>query len=148
MNKEIARKWFKQAKHDLLMAEKNITIEGYDIASFLSQQSVEKLLKSIFALEGKEIPRIHFIDDLSRQLGLSEEILDDVLDLTVDYTLSRCPDVANHVLYEEYDQKIAQEKVDKAKRIFERLRKRYEELERYDKKVEDNDLEAEENYNE
>ena len=53
MNIEIARKWFKQAKHDLLMAERNITIQGYDIASFLAQQSVEKLLKSIFALEGK-----------------------------------------------------------------------------------------------
>ena len=84
MNKEIAHKCFKQAKHDLLMAEKNITIEGYDIASFLAQQSVEKLLKSIFALEGKEIPIIHFIDDLSRQLGLPEEILGDVLDLTAD----------------------------------------------------------------
>jgi HEPN domain-containing protein len=148
MNIEVARKWFKQAKHDLRLAEKNITIEGYDIASFLAQQSVEKLLKSIFALEGKEIPRIHFIDDLSRQLGLSEEILDDVLDLTADYTLSRYPDVANHVPYEEYDEEIAREKVDKAKRIFERLRERYDELESYDKRVENNDAEAEGSDNE
>lgn len=129
MNKEIAYKWFKQAKHDLLMAEKNITIEGYDIAAFLAQQSVEKLLKSIFALEGKEIPRIHYIDDLSRQLGLSEEIMNDVIDLTVDYTFSRYPDVSELVPYEEYDEEIAQEKVDKAKRIFERLKERYKELE-------------------
>ena len=148
MNTEMAQKWFRQAKHDLLMAEKNIAIEGYDVASFLAQQSVEKLLKSIFALEGKEIPRIHFIDDLSRQLGLPEEILDDVLDLTADHTLSRYPDVANHVPYEEYDEEIAQEKIDKAKRIFERLRERYGELETYDERDEDNDTEPEETNNE
>lgn len=132
MNKEIANKWFKQAKHDLLMAEKNITIEGYDIASFLAQQAVEKLLKSIFALEGKDIPKTHYIDDLSRKLGLSDEIIDDVLDLTIDYTFSRYPDVAERVPYEEYDEDIAQEKIERARRIFERLRERYQELERAD----------------
>jgi HEPN domain-containing protein len=36
MSKEIAKKWFKQAQHDLEMAEKNMGIEGYDIASFLA----------------------------------------------------------------------------------------------------------------
>ena len=71
MNKEIAYKWYKQAKHDLLMAEKNVSIEGYDIASFLAQQSVEKLLKSIIALEGKNIPKTHYLDDLSRLLVIS-----------------------------------------------------------------------------
>ena len=64
MNKEIALKWLKQAKHDLEIAEKNISIGGYDIAAFLSHQSIEKLLKSIFALEGKKIPKIHYIEDL------------------------------------------------------------------------------------
>jgi len=47
MNREIAKKWFKQAQHDLEMAEKNMGIEGYDIASFLAHQAVEKLLKAI-----------------------------------------------------------------------------------------------------
>jgi len=36
----IARKWIKQALHDLEMAHKNISIEGYDIAAFLSHQAV------------------------------------------------------------------------------------------------------------
>ncbi len=129
MNKDIAHKWFKQPKHDLLMAEKNLSIEGYDVAAFLSQQSVEKLLKSIFALEGKQIPRIHYIDELSRKLGLSEEIMNDVIQLTVDYTFSRYPDVSELVPYEEYNEEIAQEKVDQAKRIFKLLKERYQELE-------------------
>ena len=50
MNIEIAKKWLKQAKHDLQMAEKNIDIEGYDIASFLAHQSVEKIIKISFCI--------------------------------------------------------------------------------------------------
>lgn len=50
MAKETAKKWLKQAFHDLEMAEKNITIEGYDITAFLSHQAIEKLLKVLFIL--------------------------------------------------------------------------------------------------
>ena len=46
--KETAKKWYKQALHDLVIAEKNITIEGYDVAAFLSHQAVEKLLKAFY----------------------------------------------------------------------------------------------------
>jgi len=38
MNKEIAFKWFKQALHDLEMAERNIDIEGYDIFEVLKER--------------------------------------------------------------------------------------------------------------
>ncbi len=34
----IAKKWIKQALHDLEMAERNIGIEGYDITAFLSHR--------------------------------------------------------------------------------------------------------------
>ncbi len=80
MNEETALKWYKQACHDLEMAGRNIEIEGYDVAAFLSQQSVEKLLKAIFAYEGRRIPRSHHIDDLAQDLHVSQEVLDDVLD--------------------------------------------------------------------
>ena len=102
MNKEIALKWLKQAKHDLEIAEKNISIGGYDIAAFLSHQSIEKLLKSIIALEGRKIPKIHYIEDLGKSLKLSDQILDKVIDLTGDYTLARYLDVAEQVPYEIY----------------------------------------------
>jgi HEPN domain-containing protein len=129
MNKEIAFKWFKQALHDLEMAKRNIEIEGYDVAAFLAHQAVEKLLKSIFALEGKAIPRIHYIDELAYQLSLSEELINDVVDLTADYTFARYPDVAEHIPYEEYDEDVARVKVEKARRIFEALKERYKALE-------------------
>lgn len=126
MNKEIAIKWYKQAKHDLDMAEKNISIGGYDISAFLSQQAVEKLLKAIFAIENQKISHSHYIDDLANKLKMSEDILEHTYDLTPDYTFARYPDVSDKIPYEEYTEEIAREKVKIAKMIFQKLRKRYE----------------------
>lgn len=128
MNKEIAMKWFKQACHDLEMAERNIAIEGYDVAAFLAHQSVEKLMKSIFAIEGKKIPKSHYIDELAKTLNFSEEIIDEILDLTVDYTFARYPDVGEHIPYEEYDEEIARDKVKRAKKIFYLVKSAYNNL--------------------
>jgi HEPN domain-containing protein len=97
---EKALKWLKQALHDLDMAEKNIAIEGYDVAAFLAHQSVEKLLKVIFIIRGKKVPKSHYIDELARELGLGKEIIDYTFELTVDYTFSRYPDVAERVPYD------------------------------------------------
>lgn len=84
MNKDIVNKWYKQALHDLEMAEKNISINGYDISAFLAHQAVEKLFKALFALRDETIPRIHYIDELARRLLLSDEIIKNVMDLTPD----------------------------------------------------------------
>jgi len=102
---------------------------GYDVAAFLSHQAVEKLLKSIFVLEGKKVPKIHFIDELANQLGLPENILEDIAELTIDYTFARYPDVSEQIPYEEYDENIAKRKVNIAKKIFESLKPRYKSLE-------------------
>jgi len=128
MSKEIAIKWYRQARHDLEMAEKNISIEGYDVTAFLAHQAVEKLLKSVFALLGNKIPKIHYIDELARELNLPPGIVDDILDLTGDYTFSRYPDVSDHTPYEEYDETVAREKVKKAKTVFYEIKKQYREL--------------------
>lgn len=121
MNKEIGRKWLKQAQHDLLIAERNIEIEGYDVASFLVHQSVEKLLKSIFAARDMIIPRSHHILELARELSLSDDILSQITDLSSDYTVSRYPDVMNQVPFELYSKEIAVKKVNIGKQIFELL---------------------------
>ena len=93
--------------------------------SELAHQSIEKLLKSIFAFEGKSIPKIHYIDELGKRLHLKKEILDDVIDLTIDYTFSRYPDVTEKIPYEINDENTAKAKVEKAKRIFYQLESRY-----------------------
>ncbi|MBI5373866.1 MAG: HEPN domain-containing protein [Candidatus Schekmanbacteria bacterium] len=128
MNEKIAIKWLKQALHDLEMAEKNIAIGGYDVAAFLAHQSVEKLLKSIFAINGKKIPRTHYIDELARELKLEKRLIDAASELTADYTFSRYPDVSENVPYEEYDENIAREKVTMAKIFFKSLKKIYNRL--------------------
>jgi HEPN domain-containing protein len=48
--KEAALKWYRQAKHDLKMAEGNIDIGGFDIAAFLSHQA-EQLKDKYKSLE-------------------------------------------------------------------------------------------------
>lgn len=118
MNKAIAKKWLKQSKRDLEMAEKNIGISGFDIAAFLLHQAVEKLFKAILALESEHVPKIHYLDELGNLLGLSEEMMSYVIDLTADYMFSKYPDVSDNVPFELYDEKIAREKLSFAKLIF------------------------------
>lgn len=126
--KDIARKWYRQALHDLEMAEKNIEIGGYDVSAFLSHQAVEKLLKAGFILEGKEVPKTHFIDELAKELHLSDELQDEIAELTVDYTLSRYPDISDMIPYEQYTKDIALRKLNIAKRVSEYFKERWEEL--------------------
>ncbi len=121
MYEEIAKKWYKQANHDLLMAEKNLEIEGYDVSAFLTQQAIEKFLKTIYLLRNKKIPRTHYLDDLIRELNLSDEILDLANDLTADYTLARYPDISDLTPYEEYNEEIALEKLNIAKQIYDKI---------------------------
>ena len=128
MTTETAKKWIKQVLHDLSMAEKNIAIEGYDVAAFLAHQSVEKLLKAQFALRGKKIPRLHYIDELAQLLGLSDEVMAPILSLTADYTFARYPDISDEVPYEQYDEKISREKVEAARMVFQFLRDSYRPL--------------------
>jgi len=111
MTKKIAYKWLKQALHDLEMAEKNIDIGGYDVAAFLAHQSIEKLLKAIFAIRGRKIPRTHYIDELAKELKLKNNLIDSISALTVDYTFARYPDVSGMIPYEEHNEEIAGEKI-------------------------------------
>ena len=128
MTRESARKWYRQALHDLEMAEKNIEIGGYDVSAFLSHQCVEKLLKAGFILEGLSVPKTHFVDELARRLNLPEQLQDEIIDLTVDYTFSRYPDVSEKVPYEEYTEEIAKKKVEIAKEVLKYFKRRWGEL--------------------
>lgn len=118
MQEKIARKWLLQAEHDLVMAERNIEIEGYDVSAFLAHQAVEKLLKGIIALRGNKIPRIHNLDELAHKLNLPENALDSIEELAAEYVLARYPDMSREVPFNQYDRELALEKVNSAKHIF------------------------------
>jgi len=44
------------------------------------------LLKFIFAREGKKNPKIHYIEELGNKLNVLNQILDQLIDLVVEYT--------------------------------------------------------------
>jgi len=115
--REVAKRWYEQAIHDLEMARRNRTIEGYDVAAFLAHQAVEKLLKAAFALEQRPIPRSHNLDEMASQLGLPDELQDAIIDLTGDYAVARYPDVAGTVPYALYSDDIAAAKIAIAERV-------------------------------
>ncbi len=59
------------------MARKNLDIEGYYVAAFLAQQAVEKLLKAAYILEGRRVPKTHYLDELARPLAVPEDLYRD-----------------------------------------------------------------------
>jgi HEPN domain-containing protein len=125
---ETARKWLMQALHDLDMSEKNVGIAGYDVASFLAHQAVEKLLKSLISLAGKPVPRTHYLDELAERTEAPDEVRTIADGMAEDYVFARYPDVSEEVPYEQYDEAIARERVRGARRVFELLRERYSPL--------------------
>ena len=115
-----AELWIRQAASDLKNAERNIGIAAFDVAAFLCQQAVEKLLKGSYAqLRREEAPRTHTVFELGRQLKVSEAILSHLRVLTPDYLAARYPDAANGVPAEVYDEPIARDRLRRAKEVFE-----------------------------
>ena len=54
-----------------------------------------------------------------------DELQDKIMELTVDYTLSRYPDVSEKVPYEQYTREIALEKVEVAREVLEYFKGRW-----------------------
>ena len=118
---DIGDRWIRQAVHDLQIAEKNLSIEGFDSAAFYSHQSVEKLLKGLISLSGRSIPRSHDLQHLGEQVDCPEDLIPDLIDLMGDYQTSRYPDMSELIPCEYYTRTIAHDRVRKAKKIFEVL---------------------------
>ena len=111
MRKE-AERLFLQARRDLRNARKNIGIQAYEVTAFLSHQATEKYLKAAW-IERRRArpPATHYLRELGQGLRAPRRILAQLLFLNPDYMVARCPDAANGVPYELYDEKTAQAKV-------------------------------------
>jgi len=72
-NKDVAKKWFNKANNDLITAEYLLTMQSppTDAICFHSQQVAEKYLKGFLAFHGREIPKIH---DLEELISICKEI--------------------------------------------------------------------------
>ena len=115
---EIGERWIRQAVHDLQIAEKNLSIGGYDSAAFYSHQSVEKLLKGLISVSGRSIPRTHDLERLGDLLDCPDDIMLDLIDLMGDYQTSRYPDMSEVIPCEYYTEAIAKDRLRKAQKIF------------------------------
>ncbi len=118
-----AEMWFRQAERDLGKAVNDLATEDWDSAAFWSQQAAEKALEAVL-LNAGVVYRGHELlgiaEAIRAELGVDvSEIIDDLRELTVHYTISRYPNAANAVPYELYDERRARVLVERARRVLE-----------------------------
>ena len=119
--------WWRQALKDLEVAEKNKEIKEYYIAAFLCQQSVEKALKALFIHKLKSSPgTTHSLIYLGRKVGIPKEFESFLRKLTPDFVITRYPNAAQTAPYELYDEEIAKERIEIAKKVMEWVKKELE----------------------
>ena len=94
MKAEVKR-WMEQAKADLKSAKNSLKSKDYYLAAFMSQQAVEKGLKSIYLEEYGELRKIHDLSYLARKLNFPEEIIEKCDELTKAYIETRYPDLGS-----------------------------------------------------
>ena len=66
--------WLRQARHDLQVAEKNLSLQLYDVVLVYCQQAVEKALKSLFIEQSGKATAPHpFAGKIERSNGFSDD---------------------------------------------------------------------------
>ncbi|MBU1366470.1 MAG: HEPN domain-containing protein [Candidatus Omnitrophica bacterium] len=114
--------WFEFAREDLRIAEIAFNEKIYNQTCFHAQQAAEKFLKGYLLTKSKEVPKIHFLDEL---LNLCVQINKDFANLSEacskldDYYIpTRYPDALPGMLPEGLPgEKDADEAVSLAKEI-------------------------------
>ena len=91
---------------------------GYDVSAFLCQQSIELLLKSVIIYTEKKFDKSHYLDVLVKKVDIPEDLRKDIISLTIDYFLSRYPDVSDMVPYKQYTKEIVKEKIEIVEKVF------------------------------
>lgn len=108
-----------QARRDLESAELNIGIARHEVACFLAHQAVEKRLKAAWlTCLRRAPPHSHTLLELAQPFSIPQGLGPRLAYLNLDYTVSRYPDAANGIPYEQYDEHLAREKLTTAKDAF------------------------------
>jgi len=117
MRKEVET-WWKQAERDMVSAENALRSGDYYLVAFLCQQSVEKGLKALYIKKLKESPgTVHSLIFLGKSTGIPEKFYGTLRRLSPDFIITRYPDAANGLPYELYDEEIAKERINLAKKV-------------------------------
>jgi len=116
--REESKNWWLQALEDLKTARANIKIKRYYASVFFSQQAAEKALKSFYIEKERDFPpKTHNMLEISRALGVPEDVFDAVIELNPEYFVTRYPDAANGVPAEMYTEKKAVFHYEKAEMV-------------------------------
>ncbi len=108
---------WKQGLEDLKTAEVLLEAGRYYASVFFSHQAVEKFLKAAFVEVRREMyPRTHNLVKLGRELGL-DEVLEDLMELNPEYSITRYPDAANGLPAEMHNKSTAKKHLERAKRV-------------------------------
>lgn len=86
-------KWIEIAKKDLKAARDSFNTGNYEWASFQAQQSVEKALKALQIKRTGKFYKIHDLVKLGKDVGLPNNLIDNVKELTLAYVYTRYLDV-------------------------------------------------------
>ncbi len=120
MREEVQRLWL-QSLEDLRTSEVLLEAGRYYASVFFAEQAAEKALKTLYIHLKRELPpRTHNLLELLRTLGIDrEDLVDAAMDLTPEYIVTHYPDAANGVPAHLYNEGMAREHLEKAKRIIE-----------------------------
>lgn len=114
--------WLKQAKADLLHAEKSLQMQDYSWACFAGQQSAEKAVKALYDFLGGEgwgHMIVKLLKELPREdVSVSQELLDKAVYLDKLYIPTRYPNgFASGASADYYTAKEAEEAIKYARDI-------------------------------
>jgi len=120
--REESRRFWIQALEDLETARVLLREERYYASAFYSHQAAEKALKAAYIeIRREAAPRTHNIVELGQALGMND-LLDDLMELNPEYTVSRYLNAANGVPAQMYSEAIARRHLDRAERVVNRCR--------------------------
>ena len=87
------KKWVERAKRDLDTAKFLFEGKKYEESAFYSHQSIEKSLKGVLIKKSGKLLKIHDLVKLGKNVGMPNNYLVKLKELTFAYIYSRYPDV-------------------------------------------------------
>lgn len=120
--------WLRQAEHELRFARQALASGANDIACYLGQQALEKYLKGLIILAGREVPRIHNLYGLASKLrdatgiAFTDEEMDALKEISFFNIVARYPMGGEELApMEAITAQQAQRTIDMAARLMARL---------------------------
>ncbi len=119
--------WWQQALEDLRTAETLATTERHYACAFFCHQAAEKALKALFIESQRQpAPPTHTLPTLGRAVGVPPPLLSALRRLNLAYVTTRCPDAANGIPAQMYDEETSAVHLTDARQVVAWVRERLE----------------------